>query len=529
MAAAGAGLRGPGGHGPGARGAEVVARGWGWRHVGRRAHAVRGLDLHLHPGERVLLLGPSGAGKSTLLAGLAGLLDGDGEVRHEGSLTVDGLPVRHPDLRGRVGLVLQDPQAQTILQRCGDDVAFGCENLAVPRSEIWARVDRALEAVGLDVGRDRSTEALSGGQRQRLALAGVVAMSPSLLLLDEPTANLDPEGVVEVRDAVSAVLDQTGATMVVVEHQVGTWLDVVTRVVVLEPGGGVVADGTPEAVLGRYGASLAAAGVWVPGHPPEVLPRRAGPAQHEVLLLGEGLAVRPPGGAVAAAGIDVQVRAGACLAVEGVNGAGKSTLAMTLAGLLPPAAGEVIASPALASGARPRRAAWHQRVRRTRGARAPHTPPVAPWQWRSADLPSRIGMVFQDPEHQFLTGSVREELRHGPRLLGLPEAEVEARADELLERLRLTRLAGANPFTLSGGEKRRLSVATALATRPRVLILDEPTFGQDRLTWAGVVGLLRELVEAGAGVVVVTHDGGVVEALADDRLVLSPAALEVAR
>ncbi|HWR85047.1 MAG TPA: ABC transporter ATP-binding protein, partial [Rhodoglobus sp.] len=250
--------------------AAVAATGWGWRHAGRLAWATRGLDLRIEPGERVLLLGASGSGKSTLLRALAGVL-ADDEGEREGELAV----------AGRAGLVLQDPDAQVVLSRVGDDVAFGCENLGLPRDEIWRRVPAALDAVGLDVALDRSTAALSGGQRQRLALAGVLAMRPDVLLLDEPTANLDPAGVVEVADAVGRVLDATRATLVVVEHRVATWLPLVDRVVVLSPHG-VLADGEPAAVLAERGAELAAAGIWVPGHPP-ARPARSGAAGPSLL------------------------------------------------------------------------------------------------------------------------------------------------------------------------------------------------------------------------------------------------------
>jgi energy-coupling factor transporter ATP-binding protein EcfA2 len=441
----------------------------------------------IEPGERVLLLGASGSGKSTLLRALAGVLGAD-EGEQEGSLAIDGEPPAA--VRGRAGLVLQDPDSQVILARVGDDVAFGCENLGVPRGETWRRVHESLDAVGLEVALDRSTSALSGGQRQRLALAGVLAMQPSLLLLDEPTANLDPAGVVEVRDAVARVLEATSATLVVVEHRVATWLPVVDRVVVLSPEG-IVADGTPDAVLGARGAELAAQGIWVPGHPPR-RPARL-PAAGEVLLEARELTVGREGVPVLS-GVDATVRASQLLAVTGPNGSGKSTLGLTMAGLLPPIAGGLAASDALAAGA---------------GAR--------PHRWRSRQLLTRIGTVFQDPEHQFLARTVREELEVGPRALRQPRPEL---VDELLERLRLTRLARANPFTLSGGEQRRLSVATALATRPRMLVLDEPTFGQDAVTWAELVALIAGLLEEGTGVLAATHDPEFVEALAGAHLVL---------
>lgn len=475
----------------------VHARGWGWRHAGRRAAAVADLDLRIEPGERVLLLGASGAGKSTLLAGLAGLL-GPEEGHESGELLVGGAPAHGQ--RGVAGLVLQDPQAQTILARCGDDVAFGCENLGVPTAQIWPRVRQALDAVGLDVALDRSTTALSGGQRQRLALAGVVAMAPGLLLLDEPTANLDPAAVREVRDAVDRVLDRTGATLVVVEHRVQVWSDVVGRAVVLDPAGGLLADGPAEQVLATHAERLARAGVWVPHHPPRQPPRRPDPGRTrgEPLLTGTGLVVgrtRLPAAHVA----QVSAHPGACLAVTGPSGSGKSTLALTLAGLLPALGGTVQAGAEL----------------RARTGRAPL--PADPRRWRSRDLATRIGVVFQEPEHQFVTTTVEDELRHGLRLAGRPDDDPAP----LLDRLGLTRLARANPFTLSGGEKRRLSVAGALAARPALLVLDEPTFGQDARTWAELLDLIAGLLEDGVGAVMVTHDEEAVAALADTTLTLA--------
>jgi energy-coupling factor transporter ATP-binding protein EcfA2 len=478
-------------------GSRIRARGWGWHHAGRDAPALAGLDLDVDPGERVLLLGPSGAGKSTLLAALAGVLGGDEEGDEAGELLIDGA---HPSSRrGLAGLVLQDPQANTIMSRVGDDVAFGCENLAVPRDEIWSRVRAALDAVGLDVDLERSTAALSGGQRQRLALAGVIAMRPGLLLLDEPTANLDPPGVVEVRDAVARVTAETSATLVVVEHRVDTWLPVVDRVVVLEPGGGVAADGSPHAVLDAHAERLAAGGVWVPGLPVEVERERrpGGPA----LLLAEALRSGRAGEAVHDA-VDVEVREGEALVVTGPNGAGKSTLALTLAGLLPPVGGGVRATAEL----------WGD------------VAAEAPIRWRPKQLATRIGTVFQQPEHQFVAARVRDEVAAGLRALGRGDAAVRARVDALLSALRLEHLADVNPFTLSGGEQRRLSVATVLAPAPRIMVLDEPTFGQDRRTWQELVRLIASLVDdEGCAVVAVTHDADVERVLGDRVLRLGAA------
>ena len=189
------------------RPARIEARGWGWRHGGRLAWVVDGLDLTIEAGERVLLLGASGSGKSTLLAALAGVL-GDDQGESRGELTVGGAR----PAPGRVGFVLQDPESQVILPRAGDDVAFGPENLGVPAEEIHRRVPAALAEVGLAIDLCASATALSGGQKQRLVLAGVLAMRPGLLLLDEPTANLDPAGVAVVRDAVVRAAAASGAT-----------------------------------------------------------------------------------------------------------------------------------------------------------------------------------------------------------------------------------------------------------------------------------------------------------------------------
>jgi energy-coupling factor transport system ATP-binding protein len=507
----------------GVRPAAVAARGWGWRHAGRPRPAVHGLDLDIRPGERVLLLGPSGAGKSTLLHALAGVLgdssadaaaagsQADAEDADEtGSLLIDGAPPRAQ--RGRAGLVQQDPETQVVLSRLGDDVAFGAENLSVPPAEIWRRVHEALDDVGLArLPLDHPTAALSGGQKQRLALAGILAMRPGLLLLDEPTANLDPAGVLEVRDAVGRCLDKTGATLVVVEHRVAVWKDLVDRIVVLQPGSAtgsaVLIDGPPDRVLVQARDMLIAAGVWVPGHIPQTRARTgltggapaaaltgaAGPAAGQLLLAAEQLAVsreRPRRAGLRGgfrsipprpvqSGITAQVRAGEALTITGPNGTGKSTFALTLAGLLRPVSGAVSATPELSAGAG-----------------------IDPYKWKAEQLIARIGTVFQEPEHQFVTGRVLDELMFGPRHLG----RGEERVDELLERLRLAELVDANPYTLSGGEKRRLSVATVLAAHPQVLVLDEPTFGQDANTWAELASFLSELLDAGTAVVSVTHD-----------------------
>ena len=471
-------------------GARVCARGWGWRHAGRKNAALSDVDLDIAPGERVLVLGPSGSGKSTLMGGLAGLLGGAEEGEATGTLTVDG--VVPAEARGRVGLLMQDPEAQVVLARVGDDVAFGMENLGVAREEIWPRVENSLEAVGLSVPLDHSTTELSGGQKQRLALASILAMGPGLLLLDEPTANLDPSGVAEVRAAVEKVVERTGATMVVVEHRVDVWASLVDRVIVVADGA-IAADGPLDEVLAQQGDALRERGIWLPGDDvaAEVGPApEVPPASSEATPIARvaDLTIGYDASAPVRSGIDLTIERGVSTCIVGANGAGKSTFALTLAGLLEPISGTV-------------------EVETSDGTRGD------PHEWSSKQLLGRMSMVFQEPEYQFLAATVAEELAIGPRAAGMSEEEITPLVDEHLEALGLTKLARANPMTLSGGEKRRLSVATALISAPELLILDEPTFGQDRGTWLGLVRLLRAALERGVTLVSITHDPAFVAAM----------------
>lgn len=474
--------------------ARVQAAGWGWRYAGRKLPAVSDVTFTIEPGERVLLLGASGSGKSTLLAGLAGVLGDADEGERAGALLVDGAAPESS--RGRVGLVLQDPDAGIVLSKVGEDVAFGCENLGVPASEIPTLVGAALESVGLDVALDRATKALSGGQKQRLVLAGVLAMQPGLLLLDEPTANLDPGGVQDVRTSVERVVERTGATLIVVEHRTPVWVDLMTRVIVLAADGGLLADGDPARVFAEHGRALADAGVWVPDQQIE-LPTLSRSNNADVLW-STGLEIARDPRVAVQSGLQVHVPRASATVITGSNGAGKSTLALTLAGLIPEHAGTVVAAPELAG---------------RRGTR--------PFRWTSRELLTRIGTVFQEPEHQFLKQNLRDELAVGPKALGWDSTRTDAVVDELLERVGLASLALANPFTLSGGQKRRLSVATVLAASPTVMVLDEPTFGQDRRGWISLVALLQEEIGRGRTIIAVTHDESVVEHLGGHRIELT--------
>ncbi|NLF89831.1 MAG: ABC transporter ATP-binding protein [Corynebacterium marinum] len=436
--------------------AVIDARGLGWRHASRTSPAIRGIDLHVERGERILLTGDSGAGKSTLLAALAGVLGGEDDGEMAGSLTV----------AGTVGMVLQDPDSQVIASRVGDDVAFGCENVRVPREEIWPRVRRALELVGLNLPLDHPTRHLSGGQKQRLALAGVIAMGADLILLDEPTANLDPAGQREIVGAVARIAAETDAALIVAEHRPRLWSGIVDRFLHLSP------EGLSEVREEDLPA------------PPALPAARGVPAGAPVAVEARDLLPEwgPPR--------SLRLSEGSSTVITGPNGVGKSTLALTLAGLTEPKGGALTYSDHLA-----------------RGLRTP------PHRWSSRQLADRVGFVFQDPEHQFVARTVGEEMA--------VSGGAQSRIDDLLTRLRLDHLAAANPFTLSGGEKRRLSVATALVNTPGLLVLDEPTFGQDARTFVELVGLIRELTDQGVTVVSITHDELYLHALGDHEVALT--------
>lgn len=466
----------------------VSVAGWGWQYAARSTPALSNISFDITSGERVLLLGASGAGKSTILRALAGVL-GEDEGTQSGSISLDGVA---PDrARGKVGLVLQDPENQVILERVGDDVAFGCENLGVPREEIWSRVQHALDLVGLNVPLDHSTAQLSGGQKQRLALASVLAMQPELIALDEPTANLDPAGAAHLKAALSHVVNTHQPTIVMVEHRVDVWWDFATRIIVLSADG-VLWDGDPAALTENIRQVLSTAGVWLPGETQGQL-RAQGGISGQPLLSLQNLCAAHPGSTRSTSPRDLDISSGEIVAITGPNGAGKSALALTLGGLYAPFSGRVLSAADLTGNLRT----------------------SEPVQWRSRELLTRIGSVFQAPEHQFVAGTVRAELAVGPAALKLSAAEVNSRVDELLDRLHLRDLENAHPFTLSGGQQRRLSVGTALATLPRVLILDEPTFGQDATTWAEMVALFTQLRAEGHALVIVTHDDKLVQAVAD--------------
>ncbi|KTR87585.1 ABC transporter ATP-binding protein [Microbacterium testaceum] len=484
------------------------------------------VSFDVRPGEVVLLLGPSGSGKSTLALAMNGLVPHAVPATVEGTVRVagqDAATATVADLATTVGMVFQDPDAQLITGTLLDEVAFGPENLALPVDSVLARAETALRRMGLWERRHDSPDTLSGGGRQRLAIACALAMGSPVLVLDEPTANLDPRGVDDVYAALRDVVAEGDRAIVLVEHNLDAAVGLIDRVIVLDGGGCLVADGSVDAVLRERAEELHALGVWLPAATLAALRlRRTGlpfprlpltPAELRADLAGRevpGVASLPRpstrrdsaplvrvAGLRAARGrtpvlhdIDLEITAGEFVAVVGANGAGKTTLVQTIAGVLRPPRGAV----------------------RIGGVDVRRTDPRT--------LARHVGFVFQNPEHQFIATTVFDEIAHGLRRQRLGDDEVRRRTDELLARFGLADRADVHPFLLSGGQKRRLSVGTALVGGAPLLVLDEPTFGQDRARADELLSLLDDLRAAGTTIVVVTHDMQVVAEHADRVVVV---------
>jgi energy-coupling factor transport system ATP-binding protein len=481
-------------------------------HVDAVHPAPQDVSFDVHAGEVVLLLGPSGSGKSTLTLALNGLIPQSVDAELTGTVEVAGRNTRTTpvaQLSTDISMVFQDPDSQLVTGTVLDEVAFGLENLLLPTSEVLERAERALRQVGLWGRRTWNPDLLSGGGRQRLAIACALAMRSRVIVLDEPTANLDPQGVDDVYQALTELTRDADRAIVLVEHNLDAAIGLATRVIVLDRDGRMLFDGPARQTLHDNAAHLQELGVWLPS---ELLhPRTPGSRSSSDRLTDPAPEGDEPEPAITVRNLVVQkaretvlripeldIAAGSFTAIVGANGAGKTTLLQALGGVVPPPRGSVMIGDLDAARATPRRLASH------------------------------VGFVFQNPEHQFIAHTVREELAHGLRLQRVDAAESDARVDEMLDRFGLRYRADEHPFLLSGGEKRRLSVGTALITRPRVIALDEPTFGQDRARAAELLDLLQELQQAGTTIVIVTHDLDLVAEYATHTVVLRDGAVQAA-
>jgi len=417
-------------------------------------HALRGVDLTIEEGSFLLIGGRSGGGKSTLAHALLGLLTTDSEppAAVQGRVTVGGLVPGHAttaSIATRVGLVFQNPATQLFNGTVEEEVAFGPRNLDLEPSEIARRVEYALKAVGCEELRARSIRHLSGGEQQRVAIAASLAMRPSILVLDEPTANLDIQGTDAVVRTLAGLQGDYGITVVVIEHRLKPFANAADRLVWLQDGR-VVEDGPPNQVLSRVQAP-----------PLTPFPQSTG---EESLVTLERVTAGYNGHPVLRE-CSLTLRRGEIAAVVGPNGAGKSTLARALAGLLRPRDGRVV---------------WH----RGRGSAG------------------RVGFLQQNPLHQLVCPTVGEEVSFAPLNLRRGSGGPE----RLLEQAGLSGLSGRPTQALSVGEQQRTALAATLSGEPRLLILDEPTLGQDQHHLRDLMALVRSLNEQGQAVLLITHD-----------------------
>jgi energy-coupling factor transporter ATP-binding protein EcfA2 len=506
---------------------------------GERVLALEDVSFSVEAGDFVLILGASGSGKSTLALNLVGIYPDYFGGYNQGRILVNhpekGLVNRRELDRGQrfrvVNMLFQNPEDQIVTLTVEEELAFALENYLVPASEIPARIDRGLDLVGLSGFKDRSTMKLSGGEKQRVALGAMLAMEPRVLILDEPTSNLDPVGTREVLEAVQDVRNRADITLMIVEHEVDEVFHQVDKLLCVE-GKKVEGPFSPREFIDARGLHVRdQLGLWIPQASEVALELRArGVDTGPVALTGPELVTavngrkgtagaarissgaepsepaatdtsrRVPGEAVIEARditfsyptrpdvlktLSLDVRRNELLAIVGQNGSGKSTLAALMNGILKPTSGKMFV----------------------------HGKPTTDYKF--ADLARRVAYIFQVPEKQFIRNSVSEEMAHGLRALGIPGDEVEARVNTVLESVALEQRKDASPYLLSHGQKRRLSVACMVVSEPEVVILDEPTFGQDWLQAKRLMDYLRELADKGAAVAFITHDMRLVAEYAD--------------
>jgi energy-coupling factor transport system ATP-binding protein len=520
----------------------IEIRNVSYGYEGETEEVLRNISLTVRDGEFVLILGPSGCGKSTLLQLLNGTIPHTLKGRLEGEASVCGKPILSTKIASfatEVGMVFQDPEAQIINTRVRDEVCFGLENLCRPATEILERQREALDFVGLNGFGDRSIFDLSGGQKQRVSIAAVLAARPRLLVLDEPTANLDPAGMAEIFAVLERLNRDAGTTIVMVEHRVDELADRVSRVLVMDRGS-IVFDGTPRQAFSQRRSAHTEQGAAVPtsawfpqacefalalgdrmGTPVEagIMPLNAseavafarrhvgasvaairppvaplpGPSgrDHSALLRVNQLSFGYEKNRPVISDISFGLGRGEMVALCGRNGSGKTTLARLLMHINIPARGMI----------------WL------------NGKDVA--ELSAREISTEIGYVFQNPDHQFVTDRVWDEIAYGLKVRGYADAAIEERVGEVLEIVDLKRYRDRSPFSLSLGERRRLSVATMLVLEPHLLVLDEPTIGQDHERAQQLMVLMARLRERyRTTTLMITHDVRLVAEWADRALVI---------
>ena len=488
---------------------------------------LKDLDLEIKEGKFTAIMGRTGAGKTTLAMVSNGIIPQLMEGTLTGTVISGGLDLskfRIQTITKNVGLVMQDPETQIFGRTVEEDVAFGPRNYLIPREEIFARIKQALERVRLEGYDKRLTSQLSGGEKQRLAIAGVLAMNPSIIVLDEPTSELDPLGREEIYATIQSLQREQDMTIVAVEHSSQEICEKADELVVLQDcqiawqGNPrdffqdidlVNANGIKPLPVGELGWELYQHGLVEKGQIPlnvdeayELICRLLGDSRLQSPQAG---AERIPGkplievqdltysyenGKTALEHLNLTVNEGDYLALIGQNGAGKTTLAKHFNAIHKPTAGKVFV------------------CGRDTASEEPNT------------LALDVGYVFQNPDNQIFSTTVYKEMEYGLKMQNVPPQEIDARIHETAQLLNLSDVLHEHPFSLGKGQRQRLAVASILVLKPRVLVVDEPTTGQD---WAGIqsmMDLMDKLHAAGTTIVMITHDMDVVARHANRAVVL---------
>jgi energy-coupling factor transport system ATP-binding protein len=496
----------------------VIADNLVYTYTGQNEPALKNTILRIREGDFVLVAGPTGCGKSTLALCLTGLIPQVLGGEMQGTVIIDGKDTRLFEvfqLAQSIGLVFQNAENQLCSLTVEDEIAFGPENLAQPRDEIEKRVDFALNATSLSDLRQKYTFNLSGGQKHRTAIAASLSMLPKILVLDEPLSELDPIGSKEVLQTLKKLNEEFGMTIILIEHKLEQVLGFAKSVILLKDGE-IVAQGEPtevfkdkkvEELLGlripetlklsyelvdrgllkKPTLSVEKASTFVPQlqaslrsrhlQNNSVLPqeRNRNDNQNE-LVRTEELYYGYDDGTVALQKVNLRITQGEFVAILGRNGAGKTTLVLQFAGQLKPTKGKVYIE---------------GKDRAKQGL---------------ADLAGIVGYTFQNPDSQIFCKTVNEEVAFGPKQLGLRKEEIRSRVEETLKMMSLEQFKDRDPHTLSKGQKLGLAIASILAMKPKILILDEPTLGQDLNRIRSLMTLLKSLNEQGLTVIVITHD-----------------------
>ncbi len=510
-----------------------------FRYAGSEKYALNGVTFRVRRGEFFTILGRNGAGKTTLALCLTGVIPHYIEGDYEGEVIVDGKYVASESIHEvvtKLGLILQDPEDQIVGITVKDDVAFGPCNLGLDKGVVLERVKSALKAVRLGGYEDRETHTLSGGEKQRLAIAGILALSPEVIVADEPTSQLDPVGKKEVFETLLQ-LNKAGKTIIMITHETDWAMGFSHRIGVLDSGRFVIM-GPPEEVFAKLGVEgFTKHGIRPPQIPSlfyklaekgmitsefgrcfdieeaeralkkllqtgsskdlleRVMPRElvdsySGKQAEEKAIVVEDLWHVYPNGIAALKGVCLEIYKGEFVAIVGPNGSGKTTLVKHFNGLLKPSRGDVYVFDM-------------------------NTKNVTP-----SALFRFVGYVFQNPDHQIFAPSVKEEIAFGLKNMGCSRDEVERRVEEALSFVGLRGLEDEHPFRLSKAERQLVAFASVIAMKPQVVVVDEPTTGQDWLGTCRIMDMLRRLNEEGRTIIVVTHDMNAVAEYAKRVVVL---------